>query len=78
MSVARLARPRATVPPRFRCLVCRVFVTGGEDGTCPRCGWAPPGVAPAGRAPRTLVVPGWLAAMLILLGLAGAIAVLAL
>jgi hypothetical protein len=30
------------VKPRFRCLVCAVFVIGTERGVCPRCGYAPP------------------------------------
>ena len=58
MSHLRGARPAATIAPRFRCQVCRVFVTGGPDGACPRCGWQPPSVAvPA--PPRTIVVPAW-------------------
>jgi hypothetical protein len=39
----RLARPSPRLGrPRFRCLVCRAFVTGTELGHCPRCGWTPP------------------------------------
>lgn len=44
----RMSDPRTTahvgeyVKPRFRCLVCRVFVVGTERGVCPRCGYAPP------------------------------------
>lgn len=45
MTDDRAARPRHAVPPRFRCRVCRVFVTGSAIGTCPRCGLAPPRVA---------------------------------
>jgi hypothetical protein len=55
----RLHRPVHEVAPRFRCLVCRVFVTGAVDGTCPRCGWRPPSLVslrPARR--RRVVVPG--------------------
>lgn len=44
MTDDRAARPRHAVPPRFRCRVCRVFVTGSAIGTCPRCGLAPPQV----------------------------------
>jgi len=40
---SRLARPSPRHgKPRFRCLVCRVFVTGTDLGQCPRCGWTPP------------------------------------
>ena len=39
----RLARPTPRLGrPRFRCLVCRSFVTGTELGHCPRCSWTPP------------------------------------
>jgi hypothetical protein len=69
MKDARLSRPRAEVKPRFRCLVCKVFVVGGEDGTCPRCGWRPPEMAAAPRVTE-LVIPGWLAALVV----AGAVA----
>jgi hypothetical protein len=78
VSERTLHRARAAVAPRFRCLVCRVFVTGGEDGTCPRCGWTPPTVAPSRRT-RVVVVPAWfVVVLLIALGMGGAAAALAL
>ncbi len=40
---------RAEVRPRFRCLVCRRFVEGTEQGTCPRCAWQPPRTTPSER-----------------------------
>lgn len=64
MSVVRGSRVTPATPPRFRCLVCRVFVTGGLDGGCPRCGWMPPTVVPLpARAPARL--PAWLVAALV-------------
>ena len=39
-------REQVAVPPRFRCLICQRFVVGSNHGTCPRCGWKPPAVAP--------------------------------
>lgn len=67
----RLARPHHAVPPRFRCLVCRVFVTGGPDGTCPRCGWHPPGLV-GGAPARRRGTRGWLVAAAIAGGIVGA------
>jgi hypothetical protein len=29
-------------PGRFRCLVCRKYVTGTPSGHCPQCGFVPP------------------------------------
>ena len=37
-------------PGAFRCLVCKVYVTGTEAGHCPRCGFVPPS-APAAVEP---------------------------
>lgn len=34
---------------RFRCVVCRRFVTATERGVCPSCGFRPPTLTPEGR-----------------------------
>lgn len=41
-------------PGRFRCLVCRAYVTGTPSGHCPTCGFVPP-VAPQLSPPRPVV-----------------------
>ncbi len=56
MSERKLHRARAEVRPRFRCLVCRRFVAGTEHGTCPQCGWEPPGLASRSLAPAVAPV----------------------
>jgi len=43
-------------PGAFRCLVCRIYVTGTPAGHCPRCGFVPPSAPPAAEpsAPMAL------------------------
>jgi hypothetical protein len=62
---------RVEVRPRFRCLVCRRFVEGTDQGTCPRCAWQPPRTAVGERprrAPRMAVLVGLLAILVAILG----------
>ena len=39
---ARGAMAPTLDPGRFRCLVCRAYVTGTPSGHCPTCGFVPP------------------------------------
>jgi hypothetical protein len=71
MAERKLHRARVDVRPRFRCLVCRRFVEGTEHGTCPRCGWEPPQVAPETAPPRGMrlaLMVALLVGLLLLLG----------
>jgi hypothetical protein len=43
-------------PGRFRCLVCKEYVSGTESGHCPKCGFVPPS-APAVPPAMTSINP---------------------
>lgn len=61
------ATPRPD-PGAFRCLVCRIYVSGTPSGHCPRCGFVPP-AAPVAPAELRRTTP-WLASILVAAGLA--------
>jgi hypothetical protein len=56
-------------PGAFRCLVCRIYVTGTPSGHCPRCGFVPP-AAPAIAAEPRRTTPWTALAMIVALAFA--------
>jgi hypothetical protein len=44
-------------PGAFRCLVCKVYVTGTDAGHCPRCGFIPPSAPAAVEPARGIALP---------------------
>ncbi|MBA3463153.1 MAG: hypothetical protein H0T46_24565 [Deltaproteobacteria bacterium] len=53
-------------PGAFRCLVCKVYVSGTEAGHCPRCGFVPPSAPAALEPARGIGVVGLIAAVVII------------